>query len=401
MRSILAGLLVALLGVAPLAGAAKSNIDAKIRAQREKQHQVQAQLQQKRGQLEAARSRFLTARQQLDETNRNIAIAQRSLGALQTSLSWNRKRLDWNELQLQAARATLKRHGDALARRLVDAYEKGQLGYLAVILSATSFTDFVERWEDIRLLVAANQRALRERKAAEAKVDSVERDLMGNRARLQASEVEVRQKQMQLVALAGQRLQLTAAADAEKRQVAQEVTELEETSAQAEAQIQELIREKQREERAAVEARRRAALLAGEEPPPEAGAPSYLSWPVSGRISSPFGMRTNPGNGRFLMHTGIDIAAEMGTTIVAPADGHVISAGWNDGGYGNMIIISHGGSMSTLYGHLSQIFVGVDQEVKRGQALGAVGSTGHSTGPHLHFEVRLDGRPVDPMSYLR
>jgi murein DD-endopeptidase MepM/ murein hydrolase activator NlpD len=100
------------------------------------------------------------------------------------------------------------------------------------------------------------------------------------------------------------------------------------------------------------------------------------------------------------MHTGIDIAAEMGTTIVAPADGKVISAGWNDGGYGNMIILDNGGPMSTLYGHLSQIFVATDQEVKRGQAIGAVGSTGESTGPHLHFEVRIDGKPVDPMTYL-
>ncbi len=111
-------------------------------------------------------------------------------------------------------------------------------------------------------------------------------------------------------------------------------------------------------------------------------------------------MRTNPVSGRFLMHTGIDIAAEMGTTIIAPADGKVISAGWNDGGYGNMIILDNGGPMSTVFAHLSQIFVAADQEVKRGQAIGAVGSTGESTGPHLHFEVRIDGKPVDPMSYL-
>ena len=111
-------------------------------------------------------------------------------------------------------------------------------------------------------------------------------------------------------------------------------------------------------------------------------------------------MRTDPVARRFLMHTGIDIAAEMGTTVLAPAAGRVISAGWNDGGYGNMIIIDHGGNMSTLYGHLSQIFVGDGQEIAKGQAIGAVGSTGMSTGPHLHFEVRVGGKPVDPMGFL-
>jgi murein DD-endopeptidase MepM/ murein hydrolase activator NlpD len=124
-------------------------------------------------------------------------------------------------------------------------------------------------------------------------------------------------------------------------------------------------------------------------------------WPVSGPISSPFGMRTNPVTGKFVLHAGIDIAASSGMTVAAAATGRVIIAGWDDGGYGNMVVIDHGGHMSTLYGHMSQIFVGAGQDVERGQAIGAVGSTGHSTGPHLHFEVRVNGNPVDPMSYLR
>ena len=402
MRRVLVLALAAVLLIAPLESVAKTSVlDAKIHAQREKQRQVHERLLQKRGELDAARSRFYSARDQLDQANRNIAIVEGSLAVLQAQLHFNQKSLDWNQLQLNAAQATLKRHTDALNRRLVDAYEKGELGYLTVLLTATSFNDFVERWEDIRLLVAANQHALRDRKAAEARVQTAEQRLLGDRTRIQQTQAAVQQRQMELASLADQRRQLVVAADQQKRQVAQEVTDLEEVSAQTEAAVEELIREKEAEEAARRAAARRAALLAGEEPPPESGAPGALSWPVSGRISSPFGMRTNPVSGRFILHSGIDIAAEMGTTILAPAEGRVISAGWNDGGYGNMIIISHGGSMSTLYGHLSQIFVGVDQDVRKGQAIGAVGSTGHSTGPHLHFEVRLDGRPVDPMSYLR
>jgi murein DD-endopeptidase MepM/ murein hydrolase activator NlpD len=390
-----------LVAATPPAVRARSNVDVKLHQQREKQHAIHQKLQQKRGELDAARSRYLSAAQQLEETNRNIASARSQLAMLQGELRGNERRLSWNQLQLDAAKATLRRHTDAYNRRLVDAYEHGDLGYLTVLLGATSFSDFVERWDDIRMLVAADQQTLRERKAAEAHVAAVEQELLGTRERLQQTQAAVQQTQNQLTALAVQRQQLVAAADAQKREVAQEVTQLEEISEQTELEIEALIRQKQAEDQARREAARRAALLAGQAPPPLAGAPASLIWPVSGPISSPFGMRTNPISGRFLMHTGIDIAVEMGTTVVAPADGRVISAGWNDGGYGNMIILDNGGSMSTLFAHLSQIYVGVDQEVKRGQAIGAVGSTGESTGPHLHFEVRIDGRPVDPMSYLR
>ncbi len=112
-------------------------------------------------------------------------------------------------------------------------------------------------------------------------------------------------------------------------------------------------------------------------------------------------MRNNPVTHVFILHAGIDIAVASGTTVAAAADGRVIVAGWDDGGCGYMVVLDHGGRLATQYCHLSQIFVGVGQEVQRGQAIAASGSTGHSTGPHLHFGVRVDGRPVDPMTYLR
>ena len=400
MHRVLALGFAFLLAALPLTGGAKSSVDAKLQQQRQKQQVIHQKLQQKRGELDAARSRYLSAAQQLQETNHNIDVANNQLASLQGQMRSNQRQLDWNQVQLNAAQATLRRHTDALNRRLVDAYEHGDQSYLTLLFSATSFADFVERWDDIRLLVSANQTALRARKAAEAKVADLQGQLLGARTRLQANQAAVQQTQNQLAALATERTQLVAAADAQKRQVAQEVTQLEEISEQTELQVEALIRQKQAEEAARLQAARRAALLSGQEPPPLVGAPGALGWPVSGRISSPFGMRTNPVSGRFLMHTGIDIAAEMGTTVLAPADGKVISAGWNSGGYGNMIILDNGGPMSTLFAHLSQIFVSADQEVKRGQAIGAVGSTGESTGPHLHFEVRIDGKPVDPMSYL-
>ena len=118
-------------------------------------------------------------------------------------------------------------------------------------------------------------------------------------------------------------------------------------------------------------------------------------WPAAGYVSSPYGLRF--GGTEF--HQGIDIAADMGTPIVATADGIVTAAGWN-GGYGNMVDVDHGGGIVTRYGHASALAVTVGQKVRRGEVIAYVGSTGRSTGPHVHYEVRVDGQPVNPAGYL-
>lgn len=124
-----------------------------------------------------------------------------------------------------------------------------------------------------------------------------------------------------------------------------------------------------------------------------------MAFPSNGRISSPFGFRTHPKLGYRRMHAGMDFAASYGSTIRAADSGTVIFAGWY-GGYGNAVIINHGKGITTLYAHSSKLYVSEGESVKRGQAIAAIGSTGLSTGPHLHFEVRKNGTPVNPANYL-
>jgi murein DD-endopeptidase MepM/ murein hydrolase activator NlpD len=123
-------------------------------------------------------------------------------------------------------------------------------------------------------------------------------------------------------------------------------------------------------------------------------------WPVRGQISSGFGQRMDPFVGESTTHTGVDISAPRGTSVEATADG-IVTEAERDGGYGNDVLIDHGFGISTRYCHLSHIYVVVGQEVKSGQTIGAVGSTGRSTGPHLHYEVRVHHLPVNPSKYLR
>ncbi|GMA99579.1 hypothetical protein PIPA1_23790 [Pelosinus sp. IPA-1] len=122
-------------------------------------------------------------------------------------------------------------------------------------------------------------------------------------------------------------------------------------------------------------------------------------WPVRGTITSGFGWRISPfGDGNEL-HPGVDIAYTMGAPVVATADGEVVASG-PAGGYGNLVQIDHGNGIATLYGHNSQLAVNVGQQVKKGQVIAYAGSTGKSTGPHVHYEVRVNNTPIDPMKYL-
>jgi murein DD-endopeptidase MepM/ murein hydrolase activator NlpD len=133
--------------------------------------------------------------------------------------------------------------------------------------------------------------------------------------------------------------------------------------------------------------------------PSEAGSGAPTVWPVRGLVTSPFGTRTSPyGEGRE-MHPGIDISASYGLPVAATGNGEVIFAG-RDPGYGGLVVIAHGGQLDTFYGHLSALYVREGQKVHRGQPIGAVGATGRATGAHLHYEVRVNGTPVDPRRYL-
>ncbi len=391
MRSRFAALALALAFVPALAGG--SPLEQRITNERAKAAQIQARLHAKRAELHTVTLRYDDLQRELNETNAAIGVVSGRIESLTFQQNSTQRRIDWNATQLDAARRSLRLHDMLLKRRLVDIYEYGDLTYINALIAARSFSEFVERWEDLRLLIAANERTVRTRKAAEARVAAIEADLERTRLELLGEEEAQAQARSQLGSLAGERQNLVTLAAVRRRSVASEVAEMESLSAAEEAQLEQLILERERE----LAARRRAAGIAGYVQ--SEGGPGSFSWPVTGTITSPFGWRSNPFGGGPEFHQGLDIAAPSGTTVTAAASGTVIMAQWY-GGYGNYILIDHGGGYSTGYGHLSAIYVSTGQSVQRGQAIGAVGSTGQSTGPHLHFEVRIAGKPVDPAPRL-
>jgi murein DD-endopeptidase MepM/ murein hydrolase activator NlpD len=143
-----------------------------------------------------------------------------------------------------------------------------------------------------------------------------------------------------------------------------------------------------------------APALPGQVEPAAIAIPS--AEPVHGTsFTSGYGVRTDPFRGRAAMHAGIDLAGPIGTPIYATADGVVDRAEWNNGGYGNLVEVNHGHGIQTRYGHLTRYIVSIGQQVKRGQLIAYMGSTGRSTGSHLHYEVRIDGKAVNPVPYLQ
>ncbi|HTZ55627.1 MAG TPA: peptidoglycan DD-metalloendopeptidase family protein [Candidatus Acidoferrum sp.] len=391
LRPIFCALL--LLVIAPsIVGAKTTTLQQRIEAQRQKAAAIQARLHEKKAQLNAATVKVQGLQAQLNETNGAIDDVTARLNDISAQARSTQSKADWNNVQLQAAERSLRVHDDALRERLVEIYENGDLSYAEVLLSARTFTEFVERWEDLHLIIDANEKAVKERRAAADRVASVQTALEQTQLELSNEQQDRLRTKNQLSALAEERRNLVAVADSERRHVANEVAEMEDLSASEEAQLEALIQARERE----LESERKAQGIAGTYVP---SGPGTFAWPVSGTITSPFGWRSNPFGGAPEFHQGLDIAAPMGTTVTASAAGTVLMAQWY-GGYGNYILIDNGGGYSTGYGHLSAFYVSVGQQVKQGQAIGAIGCTGDCTGPHVHFEIRYHGKPIDPAPRL-
>ena len=306
------------------------------------------------------------------------------------------------EDRLAATEARLRRLDEDMAERAVNAYMRPGEGVVAEVLRSRTLGE-ASRRRALLQHVAGNGRDLADQLRAAREDEATRREAL-KQARAIAAERR-RKASGRLRALTETRAQQVRVRAALESRIGEFIAEADQVAA-LEATLSETIR---REEAAAAA---RAALLRAARPPaparpvptpPAAGRrnsmppPPLLSagliWPVNGRVTSGFGVRW----GR--MHQGIDISASTGTPIRAAKAGVVITAG-TMGGYGNVVIVSHGGGFSTLYAHQSRLGCEQGQEVAQGEIIGYVGSTGHSTGPHLHFETRVNGAAQNPMRYL-
>ncbi|MGI6452529.1 MAG: murein hydrolase activator EnvC family protein [Syntrophomonadaceae bacterium] len=349
---------------------------------KEKQEQLQEinqRIYQQQKNIQEAQQRENTIMGQLQSLQKDINRTENDLEFLIKQINDLQKDIKQTEEEIAAMEEQLEVQSEILSDRLVHIYEKGQASYLEVLLAATDVRDFLTRYEmlnyivkqDVDLIetIAAKKEELTEKKAAlEKKAEELE-----------AIEKEQENKREQLRQQKNNQDRLLTNVRREKSAYEQALAELEQTSKQIEAMI------------------RQIQSGGGN---PSLGTGTY-TWPTPGYtgITSPYGMRFHPVLKENRMHTGVDLRAPMGANIVAADSGTIIQTGWM-GGYGQVVIIDHGNQVSTLYAHQSKILVNTGDTVYKGQTIGKVGSTGWSTGPHLHFEVRINGKHTDPMQYI-
>jgi murein DD-endopeptidase MepM/ murein hydrolase activator NlpD len=384
-------------------GDKKAGLDAKLA-------QVQGKIARSRARATTLGSQIAGLTSQIHALEGKVGDVSSRLAALESDLALRQRRLDkLDELyKLQTIRLRYLKHEYELSvhrlnRRLVAIYKQEDPSTIDVLLTAKTFQDVLDQLDylgaianqDKRVATAVAKAKLGV-KVARSKTAVVRRGVTQEKRALSARVQQQAILRGQLLAsqnqLSGTRTSRSTALKATKAQIAAEVAESDALAA-ASQQVAAQLRA------AAARAAATAPSPSGETASgaPTSGvptvAPSGLAWPVSGPITSPFGPRW----GR--MHEGIDFGVPSGTPIHAAAAGTVIYCGWMEG-YGNLTVIDHGGGIGTAYGHQSSISVSCNQQVTQGQVIGAVGSTGHSTGPHLHFEVRVNGTPVDPLGYL-
>ena len=387
--------LAALALIAPASGqdieSEKQRIDtriAELRAEIEEAKQEEgvltSQLSAVVDELRAAEAAVDTAQSSLDHLESELVRERERLERLTTLLEQQTRRLV--RLQREYARAV-----EILEERVREAYINEPPDTLAFIVSASSFAEIIDNYEFVQRIGAQDQRIAREVRAAKESA-AAERRATAQTRGLAAATVSVISARTQEARAVRDRLAASrddlAAAESLKESA---LTGVQESRAEHLAQVETLAVES-----ASLAAKIQSAQGASSVVPssgPGSPSASGFIWPVSGAVVSGFGMRW----GR--MHEGVDITASSGTPIWAAASGTVIHAGWL-GGYGNLVVVDHGGGLSTAYAHASAILVGVGQDVSQGETVALVGSTGNSSGPHLHFEVRVNGTAVDPLLYL-
>lgn len=309
---------------------------------------------------------------QLDQTETRLEQVARNIHAVRADV-------ETAAGECRQAEDRLDSHRQDVAVRLVAIYQQGEVHPAEVLFQSTSFTDFANRVYLLNQIARQDVRILGEFEGAQAEAQARRTALADQEQKLSQLQQQIAAERRRAEAQRGAAEQKKVSLLRDRAAWERALAELEEDSRGIEAMLQRLNRTPGSADRT--------------------GWEGGVEWPLRGRISSGYGYRRHPIFRVRRMHTGIDIAAPSGTPIRAAAGGTVVHASrW--GGYGNCVIVDHGSNMATLYGHCSRFAVTEGQHVNRGDTIAYVGSTGLATGPHLHFETRRNGRPVDPTQYL-
>ncbi len=341
--------------------------------------QLQDQIDQANQELTETQGELSENLQQVEKLDEKIADSEAELAKLNEQVENLKSSMQIIETELNEVTEKYEKQKEVFEKRVVALYETGEIDYLDILLSSKSVSEFVSSYYVISEITEADKDLLNDIAEKKDKIELDKQKLENEKEEL-ASVVETQNRTSKILQNTKtiRENYIAKLSDEEKAKQAQ----IDEMTAQYEEinkQILEL-----------AEQGLDTQYIGGE-----------LAWPVPGytKITSKYGMRVHPITGQYKLHTGVDIGAPMGANFVAANDGVVVKAEYNTA-YGRMVIIDHGGGISTLYAHGSEFLVEVGQTVKRGDSILKVGSSGYSTGPHAHFEVRINGVVTDPMPYI-
>ncbi len=316
--------------------------------------------------------------QRLVIINHELKQTKSQLGRAKEQIDRNESRISFLKTSMEQAKKQLDDQSNVLRSRVREIYKTGGVNYVEMFLSSDTLADFINRSYYFEKVIGTDVNVVTNIQNEHKRIKSDKEELEGVTVGIKQLKQEIEQKKQYITQQAEEKKKVYEALETKRVEYEKEIAALEDTSKQMETMIRQQMA--------------KGSKVVGK------GSGSFI-WPVRGRITSPFGYRRSPFSGRTSMHTGLDIATSYGTPIQAADSGAIIFAGWWDG-YGKAVIISHGSVLSTVYGHMSRILVQKGDQVAKGQVIGLIGSTGYSTGPHCHFEVRKNGVPQNPIRYL-
>ncbi len=368
---------------------------------KEELQQNEDKMDQVQSQLDQTSSEKSTAKDEVEKLDNELNQVNSEYENLVQELDDTNKQLSQAQEELEAATAKRETQYDTLKSRIRVMYEEGDIGYMEILLNANSFSDYLNRMEHINRIMDYDNNLLADFQALETLINDKVEEIEECKQELEVLTAEKTTKKAELDNKVQEKLELISKLSSDEATYNQQLADLEEDNEYIKSLIQKAEKEAAAAAAAAKAAASNAASYSSSNKIYSYGGGKFL-WPVPayvGIINDVYSYRLSPISGSGEFHSGLDMRAPYGTDIVAADDGTVIYSGVRNG-YGNCVIIDHGDGFSTLYGHNSSLCVTVGQSVVRGQVIAKAGSTGYSTGAHLHFEVRINGQYVDPNPYL-